>query len=171
MINSCAYLEENETKLPGKRENVFQLEEKTIIKAREKIVLAEPRLIDSWTQQHQNIKNHLFHFQSKEKLRFSSKIILGDLNFEKFQHTVPPLINKQTIYFIDNDFNVFSKSLKTGKINWKVGLEREKKEKSGFVGGLAMTNIEIIITTGLGNIYSINLKDGKIRWVKDFLVQ
>ncbi len=171
ILNSCAYFEEDETKLPGKRENVFKLEEKTIIKAKEKIVLVEPKFVDSWPQQHQNTRNHLFHFQSKKKIKFSSKISLGEISFDKFQHTVSPLISKETIYYIDNNFNVLSKSLKTGKVNWKIGLKREKKEKLGFAGGLAMTNNELVITTGLGNVYSLRIKDGKIRWSKDLLVQ
>ena len=37
-------------------------EEKLILKANKRIELEKPKIISNWSQQHQNLKNHLFHF-------------------------------------------------------------------------------------------------------------
>ena len=45
LLSSCALLDdENETILPGKRESVYESEEKLILKANKKIKLEEPKL-------------------------------------------------------------------------------------------------------------------------------
>ena len=46
--------DENESILPGKRESVYESEEKLILKANKRIKLEEPQIISSWSQQHQN---------------------------------------------------------------------------------------------------------------------
>ena len=54
---------EKEVRLPGKRENVFDFKDDIIVKANKKILIDKPETINSWSQQFQNSKNHLFHFQ------------------------------------------------------------------------------------------------------------
>ena len=62
LLSSCALLdEEEETILPGKRESVYEFEKKLILKANKRIKLEQPETISNWSQQHQNLKNHLFH--------------------------------------------------------------------------------------------------------------
>lgn len=170
-INSCSFFEEEDTILPGKRENVFEIEEEIIVKANKKIILSDPMEIKSWEQQHQNIRNHLFHFLSNPSLKLLSKVKLGSINFENLEHIVSPVIKNNTIFYVDDSFNVFSKNLENGKNYWRTQLKQEKKEKLSFIGGLAATDNELIVTTALGNIYSIDLNNGDIKWVKNFLVQ
>lgn len=166
-LYSCSYFEdEDDIRLPGKRENVFEIEESNIVKANQRIVLSEPELIELWPQQHQNIRNHLSHFQSRDSLKLSKKLELGEINFEKFNHIVEPVIRGNNIFYINNDFEVFSKNLGTGKINWKTRLTEEKKEQLSFLGGIALSDEKLIVTSGLGNIYSIFIKNGKIDWSK-----
>ena len=74
LISSCAYFEdEEETILPGKRESVFSSEEDVLLKANKRISIDTPSQIRSWSQQHQNLKNHLFHFESNSKLKIEKK--------------------------------------------------------------------------------------------------
>ena len=142
-----------------------------IDKANKKIILSDPMEIKSWEQQHQNIRNHLFHFLSNPSLKLLSKVKLGSINFENLEHIVSPVIKNNTIFYVDDSFNVFSKNLENGKNYWRTQLKQEKKEKLSFIGGLAATDNELIVTTALGNIYSIDLNNGDIKWVKNFLVQ
>ena len=69
---------EKEVKLPGKRENVFDFKDDIIVKANKKILIDKPETINSWSQQFQNTKNHLFHFRSKPVLKFQRKISIDN---------------------------------------------------------------------------------------------
>ena len=75
-FSSCAYFaDEEETILPGKRESIYSSSEEVILKAKKKIKLSQPKTVSNWSQQHQNVRNHLFHFESKSILKLKKKII------------------------------------------------------------------------------------------------
>ena len=172
IINSCGYFEkEKDNILPGKRESVFISNDKTLKKANKRVKITRPISIDSWKQQHQNVKNHLFHFESSSKLKLLKKINLGDINFKNLQYIPPPVIENNIIYYTDNDFNILAKSVKSGKIIWKRELQLEESENFSFIGGISLEGNNLFVTTGLGNIYKINKKDGKEVWTKRFFMQ
>ena len=172
LLYSCSYFEdEKEVELPGKRENVFEIEKRTLLKANKKINLDSPKSIKSWPQQHQNLRNHLFHLKSSDSISLKKKIELGDITFGKFKHIVEPVIKSKVIFFVNDDFTLNAMDMKNESIVWSVQLKEEKEESLSFIGGLALSDYSIIVTTGLGNIYSINLKNGKIIWKKKFIGQ
>ncbi len=172
LLSSCALLDdEDETILPGKRESVYESEEKVILKANKRIKIEKPRMISNWSQQHQNLKNHLFHFESNSTLKLEKRITLGDINFDKIQYVTPPIISENTIFYSDNDFNIVSKNIETGKLNWKIKLEFEKDENFSLVSGFFLENKTLFFSTGLGNIYSVDATEGKIKWFKKFGIQ
>ena len=163
--------EEKEVKLPGKRENVFDFKDNIIVKANKKILVDKPQPIDSWNQQFQNPRNHLSHFKSKPVLKLKRKISLGNILFEKINLIVQPVNLGENIFYVDKDFNIISRNHMTGKLNWKTNLEREKKEKILFLGGMSLVGNSLVVTSGLGNIYLIDSNTGKKEWKKNFLVQ
>ena len=172
LLSSCALFDdEDETILPGKRESIYESEENLILKANKKIKLGEPKIISNWSQQHQNLKNHLFHFKSKATLKLKKRIRLGNINLDKIQHITPPIILDSTIFYSDNDFSVISKNLDTGKFNWKIKLELEKEENFPLVSGFFLDNKTLFFSTGLGNIYAIDVVKGKVKWFKKFGIQ
>ena len=68
--SSCSLFEgEKEVKLPGKREDVFVVKEKKLVKSFTKVSLPNPKLIKDWPQIGQNSSNRLFHFMSNDKLK------------------------------------------------------------------------------------------------------
>ena len=171
-FNEIASLfEEKEVKLPGKRENVFDFKDNIIVKANKKILVDKPLPIDSWNQQFQNPRNHLSHFKSKPVLKLKRKISLGNILFEKINLIVQPVNLGENIFYVDKDFNIISRNHMTGKLNWKTNLEREKKEKILFLGGMSLVGNSLVVTSGLGNIYLIDSNTGKKEWKKNFLVQ
>jgi len=172
LLFSCSYFEdEKEIELPGKRQNVFDVEERTILKANKKIKLDLPKNIKSWPQQHQNLRNHLFHLESSNSITFKKRIELGDITFGKFNHIVEPVIKSEVIFFVTDDFFLNAMDSKNEKILWSTRLKEEKEESLSFVGGLALSDSNIIVTTGLGNIYSVNLRNGNVLWKKKFIGQ
>ena len=171
-FNEIASLfEEKEVKLPGKRENVFDFKDNIIVKANKKILVDKPQPINSWNQQFQNPRNHLSHFKSKPVLKLKRKISLGNILFEKINLIVQPVNLGENIFYVDKDFNIISRNHMTGKLNWKTNLEREKKEKILFLGGMSLVGNSLVVTSGLGNIYLIDSNTGKKEWNKNFLVQ
>ena len=141
-----------------------------IVKANKKILIDKPESINSWSQQFQNTKNHLFHFRSKPVLKLQRKISLGNILFDKINLIVQPVNLGENIFYADKDFNIISRNYLNGKLNWKVNLEREKKEKILFLGGMSLDGDSLVVTSGLGNIYLIDSNTGKKQWVKNFLV-
>ena len=73
-------------------------------------------MVDSWSQQYQNERNHLFHFKSKSKLSLKKKIKLNDIAFDKIDHVTIPVFDLNNVYYADNDFNVYSTSLEMEKL-------------------------------------------------------
>ena len=172
LLSSCALLDdEDENILPGKRESVYEYEEKVILKANKRIKLEEPIIISGWSQQHQNLKNHLFHFKSKPILKMKKRIKLGDINLDKIQYITPPIISKNNIFYSDNDFNITSKNIDTGKLNWNIKLEFEKDENFSLVSGFFLDNKTLFFSTGLGNVYAVDAVEGKVKWLKKFGIQ
>ncbi|MEE2695158.1 MAG: PQQ-binding-like beta-propeller repeat protein [Pseudomonadota bacterium] len=171
MTVSCTFFDEDELILPGKRESVFDFEDDIIVKSNEKIFIGKQKIVESWPQQYQNERNHLFHFESKSTLKLVKKLSLNDIAFDKIDHVTIPVFNNDTIFYADNDYNIYSKDTKTSKVNWKIELENEKDEKLPFIGGFAFHDRFLILTTGLGNVYVLDEKTGKILWSKKLLVQ
>ena len=172
LLSSCALFDdEDENILPGKRESIYESEEKVILKAIKRIKLEKPKFISNWSQQHQNLKNHLFHFKSNSSLKLKKRLRLGNINLDKIQYITPPIISEKTIFYSDNDFSVISKNLDTGKINWNIKLEFEKKENFQLVSGFFLDNKILYFSTGLGNIYAVDAVKGKIKWFKKFGIQ
>ena len=155
---------EKEVRLPGKRENVFDFKDDIIVKANKKILIDKPVKINSWSQQFQNSRNHLFHFRSNPVLKLQRKISLGNILFDKINLIVQPVILGENIFYADEDFNIISRNYLNGKLNWKINLEKEKKEKILFLGGMSLDGDSLVVTSGLGNIYLIDSNTGKKKW-------
>ncbi len=171
-LNSCSYFdEEKDNILPGKRERVFISDDKILKKANTKVKILPPKIINSWKQQHQNVRNHLFHFKSNPNLKLLKRIKLGDLNFQNLQYIPPPVFHENIIYYCDNEFNVYARSVDSGKVLWRTKLTLEDSENFSFIGGISLSGNNIFITTGLGNVYKINKKKGNIIWFKRFFMQ
>jgi len=172
LINSCAYFDQEDDKiLPGKRESVFITDDKILKKAQKKVKILPPKTIDSWEQQHQNVRNHLFHFKSNSNLKLLKKIKLGNINFKNLQYVPSPVFDENIIYYSDNEFNIIAKSLDSGKVLWRTSLTLEDSENFSFIGGISLSRNNIFVTTGLGNVYKINKKKGNIIWFKRFFMQ
>jgi len=172
IFSSCSYFDEEEDNiLPGKRESLYVSGEEVILKANKRIKIDKPIPITSWSQQHQNERNHLFHFKSKPNLKLKKKIRLGNINLKKIEYITPPVFFGETIYYSGNEFHVFAKSIETDKLKWKLKLEQEKQENFPLVGGFFANEKELFFSTGLGNIYCVDINSGKIKWKKEFGVQ
>ena len=96
-----SFFKEEEVRLPGKRENVFDFKDDIIVKANKKILIDKPVKIDSWSQQFHNSRNHLFHLKSKSVLKLKRKISLGNILFEKINIIGQPVNLGDNIFYAD----------------------------------------------------------------------
>ena len=167
-FTSCSWFDEEEEILPGKRQAVFEFDNDIILKSNEKIFIGDSVATENWSQQYQNERNHLFHFKSKKSLKLIKRLKLKDIAFDKIDDVTIPVFSKDKVFYADNDYNIYSMNIDNGKKNWKTQLKKEKDEKLPFIGGFALYDNSLIITTGLGNVYLINSINGEILWFKNF---
>lgn len=170
-LSSCSLFEEVEVPLDGKRENVFEVDERKLVKSFAKVFLPEPKLIEDWAQNNQNVSNHLFHFSSNESIEKKWEINIGEGEGGIGPYIISPIVYKNIIFTIDNEGRVQARDYSKGSLIWKLKLEEEFEEGISFIGGLSAKNDMVLISTGLGNIYALNYKSGEIQWKKNFLSQ
>ena len=171
IIFSCSYFDEPEKILPGKRENVFDFDDNLIVKSNQKIIINKSVTVNTWSQQYQNERNHLFHFKSNTSLKLKKKLRLKNLAFDKIDHVTIPVFNEKNIFYADNEHNIYSLNIEKNIINWRQRLAQEKKEELPFIGGFSLSDNLLFITTGLGFVHAIDASNGKKIWSKNFLAQ
>ncbi len=171
-FSSCAYFEDEEDIiLPGKRESIYSSEGEALLKVSKKVIIDKPKNIETWSQQHQNIKNHLSHFKSNSVLKVERKIDLEGIIFKKSKFFTPPIIVNNIIYYSDNDYKIIAKNLINGRTKWKFELKLEKSEKFPLIAGFFLEENKLLFSSGLGNLYCIDITSGKVLWLKKFGVQ
>ena len=90
------------------------------------------------------------------KLKKKWKIEIGVGESGLGPYIISPIVYQKTIFTIDNKSKIEARDSKTGKLIWTKILIEESEEKINVVGGLAAVKDVLIISTGLGNIYSLN---------------
>ena len=158
-LSSCSLFEEVEVPLDGERENVFEIDEKKLVKSFAKVYLPKPELVEDWNQNNQNKSNHLFHFSSNQSIEKKWEINIGEGEGGIGPYIISPIVYKNIIYTVDNEGIVQARDSNKGSLIWKYKLEEEFKEDISFIGGLSASNDLLLISTGLGNIYALDYKD------------
>ena len=87
-------------------------------------------------------------------------------DFENKKEHLVWIISNNIIFYSDNDYNIISKNINTGKLNWSIKLEFEKEENFSLVSGFFLDEKILFFSTGLGNVYAVDAIEGKIKWYK-----
>ena len=173
-LSSCSvldYFEEEEIKLVGKREKVFELQEKKFIKSSSTVILPDPIYIKDWPQNNHNKSNLLSHFLSEERLKKRWEIKIGKGTGKIGPYIISPIVYKNLIFTIDNYSKIQVRDSKKGNLIWTKLLKDENDEEINFTGGLSAANETLFITSGIGNIYALDFKSGNEIWKKNILTQ
>lgn len=167
-LNACSFFEEEEIILPGKRVDVFEKKTQKLIKSNKDVELSEPLTIKDWPMNNQNTFNSPPHFQSNKSIKFKWKKKTSYKGNKNNYFITKPVVHKDQIFTVlaNSKINVFDFS--TGNILWEEVLPKEIKEEVFFSGGLGVEGNTLFITTGLGNLYSIDIQLKKIIWEKNF---
>ncbi len=131
------------------------------------IDLSKPKKNSSWMMTNYNYQNspgHLF-LPSANDVFFKKKV--GKNKFSISKNLTSLLHYNNNLIFSDDRGNIFSLNA-NGKINWKKNIY--KKVFKNIYKNLAFAIYEdkIYVSDNIGLIYSLNVNNGKIIWVKNY---
>ena len=143
-------------------ENIFSKE----IALTKKITISKPRKNLSWKMSSLNQQNFLgnIYLSGVENIFLKKKI--GKNKFSVSKIISPPLVFEKNIIFSDNTGTNFSIN-RFGEINWKKNIYKKiyKKVYKNLVFSIDQNNI--YVADNIGFIYSIDLDNGKLTWIKN----
>ena len=143
-------------------ENIFS-EEKVLTK---EVILSKPKKNLSWKMSGLNQQNFLgnIYLSGTENLFLKKKI--GKNKFDISRATDSPLIYENDIFFSDDNGTIFSTDL-NGKINWKKNIYKKIYKKIFKNLTLSIHKNKIYVADNIGFVYSIDLDNGKLVWIKN----
>ena len=136
------------------------------ISASSEINLTQAITNDSWTMSglnSQNFQGHLY-LQGINNTFLKKKI--GKNKFSISRIMLSPLIFKDYIYFSDDTGSVF-KINKAGKIVWKKNIYRKIYKKIYKKLNFKIYKNKIYVSDNIGFIYSLNIDNGDLYWIKN----
>ncbi len=127
--------------------------------------LERPIIFTDWNQSYQNKSNYIGNvsfFNEGNYKKFS--------NISKSKVNKNILVNKDNLFFSDIKGNIGVFSLTDNKLIYKFNFYKKKFKKTKIIIKLIIEDESIIAADNLGYVYSINLREKKLNWAKNFLV-
>jgi len=136
------------------------------IKTTKNIILSKAIKNTSWESPNLNIQNFTGNlYLSGIKKNFLKKKI-GKNKFIISPNKSSPIIYNNTIIFSDDVGTIYSISQR-GKINWKKNIYKKIYKKIYKNLTISIYKDKIYVADNIGFIYSINLSNGKVVWIKN----
>ncbi len=135
-----------------------------------KIKLPAPHKNIKWTQNGGNSLHLMGHIKAAEKLKKLWSMDIGKGASKRDQLITSPIIAYDVVFAIDADGIVTARRLDNGKQIWKRRLKPQNKEEKSVSlkgAGIAEFNKKIYATTGFGEVFCLDMMDGKILWRKN----
>ena len=132
---------------------------------KQNLKLERPILFTDWNQSYQNKSNYIGNvsfFNEGNYKKFS--------NISKSKVNKNILVNKDNLFFSDIKGNIGVFSLTDNKLIYKFNFYKKKFKKTKIIIKLIIEDESIIAADNLGYVYSINLREKKLNWAKNFLV-
>ena len=133
------------------------------------IVLSKPQNNLSWAMPNLNYQNFLGNLYLSGINNIFLKKKIGKDKFSIYQNITPLLVFKSNIIFSDDNGTIFSIN-ERGRVIWKKNIYKKlyKKIYKNLVFSIYEGNI--YIADNIGFVYSINLKNGKLLWIRSYEV-
>ena len=130
------------------------------------INITNPKEILSWPMSNLNYQNDLGNIYLPGINNTFLKTKIGKNKFSTIKVISSPLIHEGNIIFSDNNGTIFNVSL-DGKINWKKNIYQKVYQKiyKSLVFSIYQNNL--YVADNIGFVYSMNLENGKIAWIKN----
>ena len=135
------------------------------VEAVKNITLSKPKKNASWETSNLNIQNTTGNiFLSSINNNFLKKKI-GKNKFSNSNEYSSPLYFNKYIIFSDDVGNIFNINNK-GKINWKINIYKKIFKNVAKNLSFSIYKNKIYVADNIGFVYSLNLKTGKVIWLK-----
>ena len=146
-------------------DNLFREE----ILLNKKIVLPKPKNNLSWIMPNLNYQNFLgnIYLSGIDNIFLKKKI--GKDKFSIHQTITPILVFKNNIIFSDDSGTIFSIN-EQGREIWKKNIYKKTYKKIYKALVFSIYEGNIYIADNIGFVYSINLNDGNLLWIRNFEV-
>jgi len=131
------------------------------------IVLPKPQNKSSWTMSNANLQNYLGNIYLQGVNSFFLKKKIGKDKFSGSKKITSLLVFKNNIIFSDDKGTIFHVN-ERGRIIWKKNIYKKayKKIYKNLVFSIYQDNI--YVADNIGFIYSIDLKNGQMLWIRNY---
>ena len=158
----------NNTILPGERISIRpQLQSENAAVA---IALGAPVSNANWLQEGFNANHVVPHLAlaSAPTLRWSADIGRG--NSDRSRITSSPVVAAGVVYTLDAGGRVQASASENGAVLWQADITPigEADGAEGFGGGLAIDGSNLYVTTGFGELLSLDASTGAVNWRYQF---
>ena len=133
------------------------------------IILSEPKNYKEWTMTNLNLENFIgnIYLPGIDNVFLRKKI--GKDKFSAHNAMTPLLVFDSNIILSDDKGTIFNIT-KRGKVNWKKNIYKKvyKRIHKSLVFSISENNI--YIADNIGFIYSIDISNGNVLWIKNYAV-
>ena len=144
-------------------ENIFSREALLV----KNIILSEPKKNSSWAMSGLNHQNYLGNIYLPNIDNIFLKKKIGKDKFSTSKIVTSLLMSGDNIIFSDDRGTIFN-IYRSGKINWKKNIYKKIYKRIYKNLSFSIYNNKIYIADNIGFIYSINLNNGKLVWIKNY---
>jgi len=154
--------------LPGERVSIRpQLQSENAAAA---IALGAPVSNANWLQEGYGANHVVPHLalSANPTLRWSADIGRG--NSDRSRITASPVLAGGVVYTLDAGGNVQASATDSGAMLWQADITPigEANGAEGFGGGLALDGSSLYVTTGFGELLSLEASNGAVNWRYEF---
>ena len=144
-------------------ENIFNKE----ISLNKNINLSKTKNNLLWLMPNLNYQNFLgnIYLPGVDNIYLKKKI--GKNKFSTYQSFSSILVSKSNIIFSDDTGTIFSIS-ETGKVIWKKNIYKKAYKKIYKKLVFSIYESNIYVADNIGFVYSINLNEGKLLWIRNY---
>lgn len=167
LLSACSSWvgKDDDVRLEGKRISVLELEKNLTKDPRlgeVPVILPAERHIDMWPQANGYPHNAMGHLQLAETPK---KIWSYDAGADSIGRILPkPIVVNGVVYVMDGSYHLSAVSEDKGKELWDVDLEPKDGSGTAHGGGIGFGANAIFVTTGYGELISVNPKSGEVNW-------
>jgi outer membrane protein assembly factor BamB len=169
IISGCdMFTEEHEIMLPGERISVL-LHQRSINADPElagtQILLPAPAPNENWPQSGGYANHAMHHMQTADALGEQWRADIGESASDENRIVSTPVAAAGMVFALDADSGITAIRADNGKTVWSRNLAPEVEEDDGHIsGGLAYYQGRIFVTTGFGDVISLDANSGQEIW-------
>ncbi len=130
------------------------------------VVLPPPEVVASWPQAGGFSPHAMYHLALGSDLRRAWTADVGSGSDKRRAFFTQPIVAGGHVFAMDAESNVSAFDLRNGDRLWHVDLSVKDADNGSYGGGLAFDHGGLFVTTGFGEVVSLDPKSGAVKWRK-----